>query len=303
MLSCPAPKPQVVAKRPEASIAGQMPRAFSRCWSRPFPGNLDTWLRTAACFSFSRADHLRSARQPLMFEGLFHFPHAALPRKQSPRKRAHEQPEPDGSAGRPAAVPVQRRAGGPDRAGLAAAVGGRGHVLRAQPGRAAGRRLRAGRGTAEVLRARLLPLSERGRPARGPPARLHRHRRLRPVPAHDRPQRAALAGLRRVRPARRAVRDQHRPAPGGQHQPQHRQHALAAAPAGPGLRQPARDLHHRPRLLPLDPVDLPADLQQLVRRAAGAGPADRRADRRVRGRNAAARRPGQPRRPAVGTAG
>ena len=36
------------------------------------------------------------------------------------------------------------------------------------------------------------------------------------------------------------------------------------------------------RLLPLDPVDLPADLQRLVRRRRRPGPAHRRADRRVR---------------------
>ena len=40
-------------------------------------------------------------------------------------------------------------------------------------------------------------------------------------------------------------------------------------------------------LLPLDAVDLPADLQLLVRRRAGPGPPDRRAGRRVRRRRAA----------------
>ena len=45
--------------------------------------------------------------------------------------------------------------------------------------------------------------------------------------------------------------------------------------------------HHRRRLLPLDPVDLPADLQRLVRREAAQGPTDRRVDRRVRGRHPA----------------
>ena len=42
-----------------------------------------------------------------------------------------------------------------------------------------------------------------------------------------------------------------------------------AAPAGPGLRRPALGGHHRRRVLPLDPVDLPADLQLLVRPDAG----------------------------------
>ena len=51
-------------------------------------------------------------------------------------------------------------------------------------------------------------------PARRAPAGLHRHRRAGPLPADDRPQRAAHHGLRRVRPARRAVRraDRHAPA-------------------------------------------------------------------------------------------
>ena len=38
---------------------------------------------------------------------------------------------------------------------------------------------------AEALRARHVPVPERRRAARRPPARLHRHRRLRPLPAHD----------------------------------------------------------------------------------------------------------------------
>ena len=42
---------------------------------------------------------------------------------------------------------------------------------------------------------------------------------------------------------------------------------------------------HRRRLLPLDAVDLPADLRRLVRRRAGPGPPDRRAARGARGRH------------------
>ena len=48
----------------------------------------------------------------------------------------------------------------------------------------------------------------------GHPLGLHRHRRLQPLPAHDRAQRAVHDGLRRVRPAGRAVRRADRPAPG-----------------------------------------------------------------------------------------
>ena len=45
----------------------------------------------------------------------------------------------------------------------------------------------------------------------------------------------------------------------------------------PGPRPAAQRRHHRRRLLPLDAVDLPADLQLLVRRRGRPGPADRRA--------------------------
>ena len=45
---------------------------------------------------------------------------------------------------------------------------------------------------------------------------------------------------------------------------------------------PPRRRDHRPRVLPLDPVDLPADLQFLVRRRRRPGPPDRRAGRGVR---------------------
>ena len=53
---------------------------------------------------------------------------------------------------------------------------------------------------------------------------------------------------------------------------------------------------HRPRVLPLDPVDLPADLQQLVRRGGRPGPADRRAGA-VAGLRRPTRAGGRPRRP------
>ena len=71
--------------------------------------------------------------------------------------------------------------------------------------------------------------------------------------------------LRRVRPARRAVRHRHRHASAGAHRGEHRHHAASAAPAGAGSRPAPFGGHHRRGLLPLDPVDLPADLQLLVR--------------------------------------
>ena len=65
----------------------------------------------------------------------------------------------------------------------------------------------------------------------GHPLGLHRHRRLRPLPADGRAQRAVHDGLRRLRPARRAVRRADRPAPGGHHGRERRQlpHASCAA--------------------------------------------------------------------------
>ena len=53
------------------------------------------------------------------------------------------------------------------------------------------------------------------------------------------------------------------------------------------------------RLLPVDAVDLPADLQLVVRRRPGPCPSDHRARRRVRGRHARARERRQPRRAGV----
>ncbi len=119
----------------------------------------------------------------------------------------------------------------------------------------------------------------------GHPLGLHRHRRLRPLPADDRPQRHPHHGLRRVRPARRAVRPADQHPPPGHHRAQHRQHAPPAAPPGPGPRPPSGRVHHRRRLLPLDPVDLPADLRLLVRHRRRPGPPHRRAGGRARRRH------------------
>ena len=53
------------------------------------------------------------------------------------------------------------------------------------PTGALSRGVRRGRGPPQALRARHVPVPERRRPPRRPPARLHRHRRLRPLQAHD----------------------------------------------------------------------------------------------------------------------
>ena len=68
-------------------------------------------------------------------------------------------------------------------------------------------------GEAEVLRARHVPVPVGRRPARRPPRGLHRHRHRRRYKRMQRLQRAAPDGLGRLRPARRAVRDQDRHPP------------------------------------------------------------------------------------------
>ena len=144
--------------------------------------------------------------------------------------------------GRHAPAPLHGRARRADRDRLAGPLGGRGHVPQPQPRRRPERRVRQGGRPAQAVRARHVPVPERGRAARRPPARLHRHRRLRPLPAHDRPQRPAHHGLRRLRPAGRAVRGADRPAPAHHHRGQHRHHAPPAAAPGPGPRPPPVDL-------------------------------------------------------------
>ena len=128
---------------------------------------------------------------------------------------------------------------------------------------------------------------------------------LRPLQADDRAQRAARAGLRRVRPARRAVRRADRPAPAGHHRGEHRDHARAAAPAGAGARPAPQRRDHRPGVLPLDAVDLPADLQRWYDDEAGrARPiAELEADAGLRRPAGAARRTRRRRRRPVGRPG
>ncbi len=150
------------------------------------------------------------------------------------------------------------------------------------PERRAGRGLRGRRRAAQVLRPRHVPVPERRGAPRRPPARLHRHRRLRPVQADDRAQRAAHDGLRRLRAARRAVRGRDGPAPPHHHRRQHRQHGPPARAPRVGSRRPTGRGDHRRVVLPLDPVDLPAALQRLVRRRGRPGAPDRRARARAR---------------------
>ncbi len=97
-----------------------------------------------------------------------------------------------------------------------------------EPGRRPRRASRSWRAGPEAVRPGHVPVPVGRGPARRPPARLHRHRHLRPLPAHARPQRAAPDGLRRVRPARRAVRRRDRRAPARDDRAEHRHHAAGS---------------------------------------------------------------------------
>ena len=93
-----------------------------------------------------------------------------------------------------------------------------------------------------------VPVPERGRPARRPPAGLHRHRRAGPVPAHDRAHRAAPV---RATTASGCPAEQYAIST-GQHPAVTTKRNIdnmraAAAPAGPRARPAARDRDHRPR--------------------------------------------------------
>ena len=70
---------------------------------------------------------------------------------------------------------------------------------------------------AKILHSRHVPLSERRGPARRPSGRLHRHGHPRPLQTRAGFQRAASDGLGRLRPARRAIRHQDRPASAPDH--------------------------------------------------------------------------------------
>ena len=83
-----------------------------------------------------------------------------------------------------------------------------------------------------------------------------------PLPADGGPQRAPHPRLRHVRPAGRAVRRPDRHPPADHDRGEHRHHRQAAAAHRPGPRSASGGVHHRPRLLPVDTVDLPADLRQ-----------------------------------------
>jgi hypothetical protein len=165
---------------------------------------------------------------------------------------------------------------------VAGALGAGRDLSRAQPERRARGAQRAAGEPRGLLRAGHVPVSERVGAARRAPARLHRERRGRAPPAHAGVQRPPHDRLRRVRPPRRALCRRDRPASGGHDAREHREHAAPAAPARARSRSAAQRGHHRPRLLPLDAVDLPAPVRSVVRPRGGCRPAGRGAGRRPR---------------------
>ena len=94
-------------------------------------------------------------------------------------------------------------------------------------------------------------------------------------------QRPAPDGLGCVRSAGRAVCDQDQRASAHHDREEHRELPPADPDAGPELRLGSRGRHHRPRVLQVDAVDLPADLQQLFRSDRAEGEADRAPDQRA----------------------
>ena len=138
---------------------------------------------------------------------------------------------------------------------MARPLGGGAHLGGAQPRRPRLRRLEA-----EELRARdaALPL---GRAPRRTSQVLRGRRRDRPLPAPQRLPGDPPDGLRRLRPAGGEQRDQDRRAPARRHRGLDRQLPRAVPPLGHLDRLVARDLEPPSRLLPLDPVDLPAPLR------------------------------------------
>ena len=141
------------------------------------------------------------------------------------------------------------------RAQVAGGLGRREDLAGAQPGRP-GLRPRQ----AEGLRARdaALPV---GGAARRPSQGLFGRRCDRPLPAAQRLWRPAADGLRRLRPAGREPRDPDRRASAGLDRALDRQLPRAVPGLGHLDRLEPRDRHPRARVLPLDPMDLPAALR------------------------------------------
>ena len=134
--------------------------------------------------------------------------HLGRPLRRLSARHDHVATDHERNAGhrRDAGAPVHRDAGPRDRAQVAGPLGRRGHVRVTQPGGTLGRPGRRRQPRPEAVHPRHVPVPVGHRAARRSPARLHRHRCVRSVPADGRPQRPLHDGLRRVRAPGRAVR-------------------------------------------------------------------------------------------------
>ena len=191
------------------------------------------------------------------------------------------------------AVPVHGRAGRRDRDALAGLLGRARHVPRAQPGRPAGRPGPPAGRRAEAVRDGHVPVPVRGR------ACTSATRWATSAPTAT-PGTPAWSGYNVLHPMgfdafglpaeQYAVQTGTHPRKTTEANVERYRGQLRRLGLAYDDRRSVR--HHRRRVLPLDPVDLPADLQLLVRPGAAQGPPDRRAGRGVRvGRAGHAGRP------------
>jgi hypothetical protein len=137
---------------------------------------------------------------------------------------------------------------------------GRGEVAR-PVGRARHQPARPGSPEAALLQPHDVPLPLGRGAARGEHVRLHRQRRVWPLPAAAGVRRLRADRLRRLRHPQRELRDQGGPAPRRAHPEEHRQLPPPAGADRRDVRLAPRPEHHRPGVLQVDPVDLPAAVQ------------------------------------------
>ena len=144
-------------------------------------------------------------------------------------------------------APRRRRLRPPGRRGQVAGPLGRAPHQRARP--------RSGR--AAVLQPHDVPLPLGRGAARREHVRLHRQRRLRPVQAAPGVRRLRADRVRRLRHPQRELRDQGGRQPRRADPAEHRELPAPAPPHRRHVRLAARAVHHRSRVLQVDPVDLP----------------------------------------------
>ena len=135
--------------------------------------------------------------------------------------------------------------------------------------------------TPQILCARHVPVSVRCGLARRPSAGIYRIRYFRPLQTDEGLQRPASDGLRRLRPARRAVCHPDGPASGRYDRAQRGPLPRAARQNRLFVRLGARGADVRPLLLQMDAVGVLENVRSLVRPRAAEGPPRRGADRCV----------------------